>query len=304
MKQIVISIIVPHYNSLDSLPRLLNSIPVREDIEVIIIDNSPQKILESEINSSRPFKLLYSPNSKFAGGARNVGLDAAQGEWLIFADADDFFTPEAFDIFSSYVDSDKDLIYFKVKSVYDDTLLPSDRDELWNKIIDDFNNGKSDEISTRLSYVVPWGKMIRSQLVRLNNIRFDEVVAANDVMFSTKVGMITNNFAVHTESVYVVTTRAGSLANRRDFDVVKSRYLVAIRRNIYVRENGYPNMQGSIMIYLYSAFKFGLTPFLSFCWLAIKNRQNPLIGYKNWFKTFRNNNKESKIKKNYITHNL
>lgn len=296
------SIIIPHYNSLDSLPRLLNSIPVRDDIEVIVVDNSVNKISVSNVNCSRPFKLLYSPNSRFAGGARNVGLDAAQGEWLIFADADDFFTPEAFDTFSSYVHSDNDLIYFKVKSVYDDTLSPSDRDKMWNKVIDDYNNGVSDEISTRLSYVVPWGKMIRRGQVLSNNIRFDEVVAANDVMFSTKLGLTAKNFTVSNKSVYVVTTRAGSLANRRDFEVVKSRYLVAIRRNIYLREHGYRNKQGSIMIYLYSALNFGIRPFLNFCWLALKNKQNPFIGYKNWLGTLKNNRKESKVNKKYITH--
>lgn len=302
MNNYCFSIIIPHYNSLDSLPRLLNSIPVRDDIEVIVVDNSVNRISVSDVNTSRPFNLLYSPNSRFAGGARNVGLDAAQGEWLIFADSDDFFTPEAFDVFSSYTESEYDLIYFKVRSVYDDTLLPSDRDGMWNKVIDDFNNGISDEISTRLSYVVPWGKMIRREHILSNNIRFDEVVAANDVMFSTKVGLTAKNFTVSNDSVYVVTTRAGSLANRRDFEVVKSRYLVAIKRNIYVSEQGYRNKQGSIMIYLYSALNFGIRPFLKFCWLAIKNRQNPFIGYRNWFKTLKNNRKESKVNKKYITH--
>ena len=302
MNKIVFSVIIPHYNSLDSLPRLLDSIPVNDDIEVIVVDNSIDKISINDVKSSRPFSLLYSANSRFAGGARNVGLDVARGEWLIFADADDYFTPEAFDIFSLFVNSDKDLVYFKVKSVYDDTLLSSDRDAMWNKVIDDFNNGISNEISTRLSYVVPWGKMIKRDLVFSNNIRFDEVVAANDVMFSTKVAMIARNFDVSNESVYIVTTRAGSLANRRDFEVVKSRYLVAIRRNIYLRENGHRNEEGSIMYYLYSALKFGIVPFLNFCWIAIKCKQNPFIGYKNWFKTFRKNRKESKVNKKYITH--
>ena len=302
MNNITFSVIIPHYNSLDSLPRLLNSIPERNDLEVIVVDNSPIQISVSDVNTKRPFTLLYSLNSRFAGGARNVGLDAAKGEWLIFADADDFFTSDAFDVFSSYVNSDNGLSYFKVKSVYDDTLAPSDRDEMWNKVIDNFKDGTSDEISTRLSYVVPWGKMIRRELVMSLNIRFDEVIAANDVMFSTKVGMTAKNFSACGEIVYVVTTRAGSLANRRDFEVVKSRYLVAMRRNIYVKENGYRNKQGSIMIYLYSALKFGIRPFLNFCWLAIKNKQNPFIGYKNWFKTFRNNKKESRVNKRYITH--
>lgn len=302
MKEIVFSIIIPHYNSLDSLPRLLNSIPIREDIEVIVVDNSIQKISVSDVNCARPFKLLYSPNSKFAGGARNVGIEAAQGKWLIFADADDFFIPNAFEIFSLYVDTSDDLVYFKVKGVYDDTLLPSNRAEMYCKIIDDFNFGIRNEISTRLSYVVPWGKMIRRELVIFNNIRFDEVVAANDVMFSTKVALNANKFSVNDGFVYVVTTRAGSLVNRRDLEVVKSRYLVNIRRNIYLRDRGLVDMQGSIMYYLYSALKFGIKPFINFCGLAIKYKQNPFIGYRNWFRTFVKKKKENKINKKYITH--
>lgn len=302
MSQIVFSIIIPHYNSLDSLPRLLNSIPDREDIEVIVVDNSPQKISVLDVESMKPFKLLFSSNSRFAGGARNVGIDAAQGDWLIFADADDYFTPEAFDIFSSYANTDNDLVYFKVKSVYDDSLLPSNRDEMWCKIVDNYNNGISDEISTRLSYLVPWGKMVRRELVISNDIWFDEVIAANDVMFSTKVGVKAKKFTVNSGYVYVVTTRAGSLANRRDFDVIKSRYLVAIRRNIYVKENGYKNRQGSIMIYLYSALQIGIKPFLDFCGLAIKYKQNPFIGYRNWLKTYKSRRKEENVNRKYITH--
>ena len=302
MKLCDISVIIPHYNSLDSLKRLFNTIPNSKNIEVLLVDNSCNPISKDMVGVSRNYKLLHSPNSRFAGGARNVGIDAAQGKWLIFADADDFFTPEAFDVFSSYINSENDLIYFKVKSVYDDTLLPSSRGDMWNKVIDDFNNKVSDEISTRLSYVVPWGKMIRRDFVVSNDIRFDEVVAANDVMFSTKCGLYANLFKVDHREVYVVTTRAGSLANRRDFDVIKSRYLVALQRNKFLREKGYKNKQGSVMIYLYLALKFGPKSFLSFCELAIKYRQNPFIGYRHWFKTFISTRKESKINKKYITH--
>lgn len=296
----IISIIIPHYNSLDSLSRLLDSIPNRDDIEVIVVDNSPRKISASDLDSTRPYKLLYSPNSRFAGGARNVGVEAANGKWLVFADADDFFTPDAFEAFMSYADTDYDLVYFKVKSVYDDTLLPSNRDEMWNRIIDDYILGVKDEMDTRLSYLVPWGKLVRRELIISNDIRFDEVVAANDVMFSTETGLKSHKFTVDDNYVYVVTTRAGSLANRRDIDVIKSRYLVAIRRNIYVRKNGYRNRQGSIMVYLYTASKFGLRTFLYFCWLAIKYKQNPFIGCRNWLKTFKGIRKEESVNKKYI----
>lgn len=295
------SVIIPHYNSLDSLPRLLNSIPERKDIEVIVVDNSPQRILVSDVNSTRSFKLLYSSNSRFAGGARNEGIKVAKGNWLIFADADDFFTPEAFDVFASYSESVYDLIYFKVKSVYDDTLLPANRNEMYCKVIDNYNLGVADELTTRLSYLVPWGKMVRRELVLANDIWFDEVIASNDVMFSTKVGFNAHNFTVNNRFVYVVTTRAGSLINRRDFDVIKSRYLVAIRRNLYLREHGLKDKQGSIMLFLYSALQFGLIPFIRFCSLAIKHNQNPFIGYRNWFNTYKKRRKENKMNKKYIT---
>ena len=161
----------------DSLPRLFKSIPVSDKIEVLLIDNSPEPISGKDVQTIHPFQLLHSNPHSFAGGARNIGLDNAHGKWLIFADADDFFTPQAFDIFYSHFADEEDLIYFKSDSVYDDTLEPSNRNSLFNAYIDDYVLGKIDEMEVRLSYLVPWGKMIKRELVVQYNIRFDEVLA-------------------------------------------------------------------------------------------------------------------------------
>ena len=283
-----ITVIVPQKNSLDSLPRLLDSIPVSEKIQVIIIDNSKKTIKTTDIKSERVFELYYSDYKRFAGGARNVGLEHAEGKWLIFADADDFFTKEAFDIFDSHLDAEEDLIYFKVDSVYDDDISKqSDRHLLFNSYIERFENKEICEIACKLSYVVPWGKMIRRDLVIRQDIKFDEVLAANDVMFSTKVGYYAQKFTTDYRSVYVVTTRCSSLANRLDLPVIQSRFNVAIKRNIFVRQKNMKNYEGSIMIYLYQASNFGVKVFFSFLWKAIKNRQNLFLGMGNWLKTYK-----------------
>ena len=53
MEQIEISVIIPHKDSLDCLPRLLNSIQLSETIEIIVVDNSPIPISRDDIKTDR-----------------------------------------------------------------------------------------------------------------------------------------------------------------------------------------------------------------------------------------------------------
>lgn len=297
----MISIIIPQRNSLDSLPRLINSIPEREDIEVIVVDNTPVPISKNEINVNRDFILLHSSPERCAGGARNVGIEASHGEWLIFADADDFFEMGAFDTFLKYANSDSDLIYFLAKGVYDDTLEQTDRGYMITRFVSDFRKGKIDETEARLSVLVPWAKMVRRALVDKYFIRFDEVLAANDVMFSTECAYYSNKFQAVEQVVYVVTTRRGSLANRRDLEILRSRYHVALRRNQFVKSHGFSDRQGSVMYHLFHAAGFSISIFLSFLGLAIKYRQNIFIGWRNWITTFLYWKNKDRENKKYVT---
>lgn len=301
MNKIDFTIIIPQRNSLDSLPRLLNSIPANPSIQVVIVDNSENPIKKNDVKSERLFELYYSTPNRFAGGARNVALEHAKGEWIIFSDADDFFTEKAFDVFYSHLNDDKDLIYFKSESVYDDTLEPSDRHLLFNSYIDKFISGEYTELDCKLAYLVPWGKMVRKSLIDEHNIRFDEVLAANDINFSTKVGFYSQKFAIDENAVYVITTRKASLANRLDLPVIQSRFRSTIRRNIFLKEVGLSYKRGSVMVYLYQSYKFGVFVLLSFVWEAIKNRQNLFLGMSNWLSTYRVMKRNQSINKKYIS---
>lgn len=89
------SIIIPHYNIPDLLRRSLASVPRREDVQIIVIDDcsNEQALAElREIEKDFPYvQFLYSEQNKTAGHARNVGLEYANGDYIMFADADDFF---------------------------------------------------------------------------------------------------------------------------------------------------------------------------------------------------------------------
>ena len=90
------SIIIPHYDIPDLLVRCLKSIPVREDVQVIVVDDySPgnEEYAARYPELTRPFVEFYTTASHGgAGCARNVGLQHARGRWLAFADADDFWS--------------------------------------------------------------------------------------------------------------------------------------------------------------------------------------------------------------------
>ena len=111
------SIIIPHKNIPDLLLRCLDSIPRRDDIQIIIVDDNsnPQKVdFENFPGLGDPcVEVYFTKEGKGAGYARNVGLKYAKGKWLFFADSDDTYTSS----FSKFLTDSKDLVadvvYFK-----------------------------------------------------------------------------------------------------------------------------------------------------------------------------------------------
>ncbi len=208
------SIIIPHFDIPDLLMRCLKSIPVSEDIQVIVVDdNSPNAdtYLERYPELSRPYlEFIRASKNGGAGYARNIGLDHAKGKWLLFADADDFFVENMSDIIYSYVDSKADVIYFKIKSVLsEDINIATIRDAHVNKNIDQYLLD-GDEWPVRAQMFGPWAKMIKRNLMVKYNIRFDEVMYADDAYCSLQIGYYARTILVVNRVLYVVTYRSNS----------------------------------------------------------------------------------------------
>lgn len=209
------SIIIPHKDIPNLLMRCLKSIPVSEDIQVIVVDDNSSDAdtyLERYPELSRPYlEFIRTTKGGGAGYARNVGLGHAKGKWLLFADADDFYVDDMYDIIVSDVDSEADVIYFKKKSVSSDNINQKEnRCSKIDVIIDQyFSNG--DEWRIRFMHRVPWGKMIKRDLIVKYNIRFDEVIYSNDVFFSMLIGYHAGTIKVINRVLYVLTSRPNSL---------------------------------------------------------------------------------------------
>lgn len=208
------SIIIPHKDIPDLLMRCLKSIPVSEDIQVIVVDDNSadaDTYLERYPELSRPYlEFVRTTKGGGAGYARNVGLEHAKGKWIIFADADDFFVENMSDIIYSYVDSEADVIYFKIKSVLsEDINIATIRDAHVNKNIDQYLLD-GDEWPVRAQMFGPVAKMIKRNLMVKYNIRFDEVMYADDAFGVLQIGYYAVTIRVDDRVLYVVTTRPDS----------------------------------------------------------------------------------------------
>ena len=110
------SFIIPHKNCPELLQRCIDSIPERDDIQVIVVDDNSEEDKKPDLRSHKNLQviLLDATRSKGAGRARNVGLDHAIGKWLVFADSDDFFVTNLSELLDKYVNDSHDIIYFNV----------------------------------------------------------------------------------------------------------------------------------------------------------------------------------------------
>lgn len=241
-----LSIIIPHYNSINTLKKLLETIPNIQDIQVIVVDDHSDEDNKEryhdikEENKDRNILFLENlPGKKGAGACRNVGLKHANGQWILFADSDDFFVENFYENVSKYFNSTSDVIFFKPTSIEIDTRKESDRHVPFVELIDNYANSKSrvTEILLRYRFIVPWSKLIKRSVILEHDILFDEVISANDVMFSTKLGHYIKNFEVSNDAIYCVTRNHGSLTMTVNEKVFDSRLNVYISYYNFLKRN-------------------------------------------------------------------
>jgi len=302
------SIIIPHHNAPDLLNRCINSIPIRKDIDVFVIDdNSDAQYLEQiERVCNKYPHVIYTHTSAGlgAGYARNIGLKQVQSKWVLFADADDYFLPEAWNTIDNHSNDNADIVYFHSICRYSDTGNPGERHIQLVRKIDNFIDYPNEETEgiLRYQYNEPWGKMVRVSLIQENNITFEQTRWGNDMHFSTVIGVHAKTIAADKTPIYCVTIAHGSLVHQHSIESRRCRYEVQLRNNQYLREMGKSQFQESLMYSLRWAFKYGgIKTVWEFIQLGRKYKADFTIGASKWLHNFFISRKEYKNRQEYIT---
>ena len=202
-KRINYSFIIPHKNCPDLLQRCVDSIPERDDVQIIVVDDNSDDGKKPLLRERKNLQviLLDAIQSKGAGRARNVGLKQAEGKWLLFADADDAFTNNLTSFLDFYVENENvDMVIINAYGIEKDGREIYLRQQMY------FDNWRTKhwyaEKVLRYEMWTPWSRMVRKSFVKRHNIRFEEVPIGNDIVFGLLCSKFSRNIDVYDKHVY------------------------------------------------------------------------------------------------------
>jgi len=238
------TIIIPHFDDLKGLERMLSSTVSMGVIVIVVDDKSDPTVrggLEGIVSNYSHAQLLHNRSpKKGAGVARNIGLNACHTKWVLFADADDCFLEGAGQILRDRLRENKstDVIYFSPVSAFSGNLKvgqQSQRHKLYERLVKNYLANADEAI--RYQYFPPWSKVFNVHFLQENNIQFDSCIASNDIMFSLKSGFLAKRIKVYDENIYLITEGSNSLTKQKSKKVVRSRFLAAMRYNRYLNNS-------------------------------------------------------------------
>ena len=115
-----VSVLIPVWNQESLIERAVHSIPRRDDIEIVAVDDGStddtlQKLMMLREERNDPnFVIISLPENKGVGNASNVLLDSASGEYVVFLGSDDYFFTEEFEKAMQLLDG-TDPVYFDLR---------------------------------------------------------------------------------------------------------------------------------------------------------------------------------------------
>ena len=189
-----VSVIIPVYNTEPYLRECLESVINQTllDIEIICVDDGSTDgslaILREYQEKDSRVSVYTQPNLN-AGAARNHGLRYAKGKYLSFLDSDDFFERNMLeDCYCALEATNADIVCFFAKML--DMRSGEISDMPWSLVtahLPDRDVFSPEDISSKIFNSFqnwPWNKMFRHELIKKNNIRFQEIRRTNDMLFT------------------------------------------------------------------------------------------------------------------------
>lgn len=247
--QPLISIIIPVYNIDNYVSRCVESVISQsyENLDILLIDDGSDdasgEICDQYGEKYSRIRVIHKANGGLSE-ARNVGIEAAKGEYIAFLDGDDFITKNyVANLFNAIEQSLCDLAISMFMNVVDGQKINLNTDD----VLENFRVVSSEECLKSLLYqkgieTSAPGKIYKRELI--GDLRFPVGKLYEDVMFTVQMIARSARVAIIDNVDYMYYQRQGSIQYQQ-FD---RRKMDSIRHSLELEqfiEQNYPKLIGA-----------------------------------------------------------
>lgn len=223
------SIIVPIYDKEQYLKACIDSIITQSytNFELLLINDGSKdgslSIMQSYATDSRI--KLFSQENQGVSAARNAGIHLAQGEYLLFVDADDTIESEHLQSLTQAILSEPtDLLitgYNRRTTAKSQVVLPHKEQQRWSQ-----NQAVNEILKYQGIQGFPFNKVFKRALIVNQQLLFDENISiAEDLLFCIAYSQSINSAQYVPLTTYNYFERADSALNSRGTEAFDRRNL-------------------------------------------------------------------------------
>lgn len=255
-----VSIIVAIYESEKFLDKLIISIinQTYTNVEIILVDDgSPDKcgeICDKYALKDSRIRVIHKEN----GGtceARNAGLKAATGDYIVIVDGDDWLSLDFVEYMMMLITKtgSEMALSDKIFTTRDQVQTENDYVETWS----------AEDAATAIIYpymeIGPWNKIYSSRLLRDNNITFSVPWSGEGLYFASTAAQHANHVGVGHRKVYnyrLNNTNSGLTNYNVQMGINAMHNIRYIKENLYIRT---PKVENAIRYHIWSNYGFLLS---------------------------------------------
>ncbi len=207
-----VSIIVPAYNTEAYIGECIDRLLALRyaDFEIIAVDDGSTDRTGSLLDSyGAPVRVIHQSNGGVSR-ARNAGIEAATGEFIMFCDADDYYHPDALNVLSAAMTDDVDIVAGQMT-----TRPPRGRLSLPSKvrIVSGLTMARNVLYQKRGFDHSPCGKLFRRSLFG-GEVMFKPDTKYEDLELSLRLFADARQVAVLSSKVYFYRQHSGSFMHQ------------------------------------------------------------------------------------------
>ena len=214
---IKVSVIIPVYNGEKYIKQCLDSIlkQTLEQIEIIIINDASSDATSEILQDygsiyTDKIKIVHNKQNEGQGKSRNIGINIAKGEFITFIDADDEIEQNMLEkMYNCAKNKNADLVlcdYYEIRK---------NKKVMIKSIPEKTLNIKKDY---SVYIASPWGKLIKTELLTKNELKFLEIEAYEDISLMPVLSAYTDKIVYIEKPLYIYYVRDGSTMRQKVFN--------------------------------------------------------------------------------------